>query len=216
METKLICIIGPDGAGKTTQAQLLVKRLKEKEIKCEYKWLRFNHFFSLPLLALARLIGLSEITILNNGKKIGYHYFYRSKTISLLYPMILFIDMLIFTLIKIFIPIKVYKKTIVCDRFIYDTIVDLMVATRNYDLYNTNIGKLFLSLVPKNSKAIMLITDEKTLRKRREDLMQDKTLNLRINLYKKLAQHLHIPMVDASLPIEKIQVHLLKMLNLRG
>ena len=70
---------------KSTQVNLLINYLKKKGVNSEYRWLRFHHFLSLPLLALARLLGLSEVKVLNNGEKIGYHYFYKSNLISTLY-----------------------------------------------------------------------------------------------------------------------------------
>lgn len=214
MKNRLICIIGTDGVGKSTQANMLIDRLRKEGIKCEYKWLRFYHFFSLPLLTLARLMGLSEVVTLKSGKKIGYHYFYKSRVISSIYPVFLLIDALIFTTIKIYIPIKLFKKTVVCDRFIYDTIVDLMVSTRNYEIYKSKIGELFLSLIPKDSKVIMLVTDEEILKNRREDVMYDKTLNLRIKLYKKLAGEFGIPMIDGGLSVEEVQESLMRAIKL--
>jgi len=205
MKSRLICIIGPDGTGKSTQVNILVDRLKKEGIKYEYKWLRFHHFFSLPLLAIARLLGLSEVKTLESGRKIGYHYFYKSRVISSFYPIFLFIDSLIFTTFKLYIPIKVFNRNIVCDRFIYDTIVDLMVSTRNYKIYKSRIGELFLSLIPRDSITLMLIADEETLKNRRDDVMYDKNLNLKIIFYKKIAQEFDIPMIDANLSIEKVQ-----------
>lgn len=211
---RLICIIGPDGTGKTTQAKMLIDKLKKEGIDCEYKWFRFHHFFSLPLLALARLMGLSEVKTLKSGRKIGYHYFYESKVISSLYSMLLLLDTFIFALAKIYIPVKIFKKTIVCDRFVYDTLVDLMTSTGNYSIYNTTIGKLFVRLIPKESKIVMLIADEDVLRKRREDIMEDKALNLKIKLYKKLTQEFNIPMIDASLSVEEVQDNLMRVIKL--
>lgn len=205
MNPRLICIVGPDGTGKTTQAKLLVARLRRKGISCEYKWMRFYHFFSLPLLMLARFMGLSEVKTLKSGKKIGYHYFYKSKTISKIYPAFLFLDTLIFAIMKIYIPIKLLKKTIVCDRFIYDTIIDLELSTGENVINHSIMGRIFTKMVPKNTKTIMLIADEDVLRIRREDVLKDKTLGIKINLYRKLAQQFKIKMIEANLSIEEIQ-----------
>lgn len=211
MKPKLICIIGPDGTGKTTQAKLLVERLRKEGINCEYRWLRFYHFLSLPLLALARLMGLSEVKTLSSGRKIGYHYFYKSKAISKLYPVFLFLDTLIFAILKVYIPIKLFKKTIICDRFVYDTLVDLMVSTGNYEIYNSIIGKLFVKLIPKNSKTIMLMADEDVLRQRRDDVREDKTLNLKIKLYRELSDEFGLPVVNAGLSVDEVYLKIVEM-----
>lgn len=211
---QLICIIGPDGTGKTTQINLLIENLKEKGLNYEYRWLRFYHFFSLPLLGLARLMGLSEVKILNNGEKIGYHYFYKSKLISRIYPVLLFIDTVIFTLIKVYFPMKILGKNIACDRFIYDTLIDIMISTKDYNIYKSKLGKFFLSLIPKDCNIIMLIADEKALKGRREDVFYDKNLILKINLYEQLAKYFEIPVIKAELPVKKIQNKIFELINL--
>ena len=67
MNSRLICLIGPDGTGKTTQAKALIDEFKKEGVICQYRWMRFLHFFSLPILAWARIAGLSEEIILPNG-----------------------------------------------------------------------------------------------------------------------------------------------------
>lgn len=210
---RLICISGPDGTGKTTQVNLLINKFREKGIEYEYKWLRFHHFFSLPVLGIARLIGLSEVKELKNGDKIGYHYFYKSKIISKIYIISMYVDTLLFTLIKVHIPMKFFKSNIACDRFIYDTLIDLIISTRNNNILHSTVGKSFLRLVPNNSKFLILIADENTLKKRREDISIDKTINLKIKLYKKLANELEIPIINAGSSIENINLQILRSLN---
>lgn len=210
--SQLVCIIGPDGAGKSTQINLLINNLKEKGINYEYRWLRFHHFFSLPLLGLARLLNLSEIKTINNHQKIGYHYFYRSKVISNLYPVLLFLDTFIFTIIKIYIPMKASNKNLACDRFIYDTLIDLMISTKNYNIYKSTLGKLYLNLIPNDIAIFMLMTDITTLKNRRMDIMHDKFLSSKINLYRELAHNFKIPVINADLSIEKIHEELIKTL----
>ena len=205
MENKLICIIGPDGTGKSTQVNLLINSLNKKGIKYEYQWLRFHHFLSLPVLALARLLGLSEVKTLENGEKVGYHYFYKSKIISFFYSLTLLFDTFIFTVIKVYIPIYLLKKNIIYDRFIYDTLIDLMISTGNCDAYKTIFGSSFIKLVPKKSRVIMLIANENNLRDRREDVNHDKTLRLKIKLYNRLSRLYDITVIDAALNIEEVQ-----------
>ncbi|HHV34609.1 MAG TPA: hypothetical protein GXX59_03405 [Syntrophomonadaceae bacterium] len=209
MKGKLICIIGPDGTGKTTQANLLVDYLRQQSIDCEYKWLRFHHFFSLPVLAVARLMGLSRVETLESGKKIGYHEFHRSRLISTVYPCVLFIDTLFFMTLKVTIPIKLFGKTIVCDRFIYDTLVDLAIST---GLNDSRVIKWYLLLIPHNCQIFMLYGDIATLRSRRDDVQFDKVLHKKVVIYGIISRKYSIPTLDSSLPVERIQNIIQKVL----
>ncbi|MCD6099205.1 MAG: hypothetical protein J7K33_01330 [Candidatus Marinimicrobia bacterium] len=202
--TQVICLIGPDGTGKTTQAKLLFERLQQEGVKCTYKWMRFNHLFSLPILAIAKIAGLSETVETKNGLKVGYHYFYKSKIISILYKVTMYLDTLIAYLIKVQIPKTIFKKTVICDRFIYDTIVDIIISTRDYNFLKSRLGRRFLSLIPKDSAVILLITNEEILRKRREDIALDKYLRDRISLYLTLKEKFDIFSIDAKEDIAKI------------
>jgi len=199
----LICIIGPDGVGKTTQANMLLKIFNETGKKYEYKWHRFFHFFSLPVLAIAKLLGYSK-TERYGRYKIGYHQFYKSRLISVLYTYLLFLDTMISTLLKMYLPVKLFKKCFIADRFVYDTLVDLMISTKNYTLYKDRIGKFFLRMVPKWSTTILLIANENELKKRRIDVLYDKTLSQKIFLYKALAEECNIPLVEADAGKEKV------------
>ncbi|EKF86358.1 hypothetical protein [Methanobacterium formicicum] len=212
MEKSLICVIGPDGTGKTTQIELLINYFEKNGFHYKYQWLRFYHFFSLPLLLLARFYGLSEVKILDDGEKIGYHYFHRSKLISHIYPILLFADTFLLIFFKIYLPL-LFGKKIICDRFIYDTIVDLMVSTSNYELYKSRVGKLFLMLIPRNKKIFLLISNETTLKTRREDIKKDRNIGLKIELYEKLANEFNLKTIDTQESINLVHEQLIRGLN---
>jgi thymidylate kinase len=213
MIPRVICIIGPDGTGKTTQVKMLIKYLKENGYNYEYRWMRFHHFISLPVLALARILGLTEIQQLPNGKKIGYHHFYKSKLISNLYMISLYLDTLLAMVFKIYIPIKIRKKYIICDRFIYDTLVDLIVDLDNFEILDSMLGRLFLKLIPKDCLVIMLLAPYEKIRDRRVDLKYDKSLEKRMGIYNKIAEKFKIKKVDASLGIKSVHKEILSILR---
>lgn len=204
MVSKLISISGPDGTGKSTQVTLLLDSLKKSGYNYEYRWMRFHHLFSFPVLGLARIFGLSEVVTLNNGEKIGYHYFYKSKIISGLYKAAMLIDTTIFTFYKVYIPIFLFNKRLVCDRFIHDTLIDLMISTGDHHIYESRVGKLLFTLIPDQSNIIILLSDEKNLIGRRADLACDKTLRLKINLYATISDTFDIPVINASLTVDEM------------
>lgn len=177
-----ICITGIDGVGKTTHVNLLLEHLQEKGIKCQYKWLRFHHYFSLPLLAFCRVAGYTRVSTLGGSQKCSYHEFYKSRIISTIYPWILLTDTVLSTTFKVYIPM-LFGTTIVCDRFVYDTLIDLAVATKDSEIHSKLVGKLFMKLIPHNGRFIMLTLDKQTLLSRRPELKDDATFDERYRLY---------------------------------
>lgn len=186
-----ICITGIDGVGKTTHVNLILEHLRKKGIKCQYKWLRFHHLFSLPLLAFCRVAGYTRVSTLGGSQKCSYHEFYKSRLISTIYPWILFLDTLLFTIIKVYIPMF-FGTSIVCDRFVYDTLIDVAVATKVHEIYRKPVGKLFLKLIPKNAHFVMLDLDKSTIFLRRPELKDDLTFDERYALYESLSSQLNI------------------------
>jgi len=181
-----ICITGIDGVGKTTHVNLILEHLRKKGIKCQYKWLRFHHLFSLPLLAFCRVAGYTRVSTLGGSQKCSYHEFYKSRLLSTIYPWILFFDTLLFTTIKVYIPMF-FGTSIVCDRFVYDTLIDVSVATKDYKIHKKTVGKLFLKLVPKNASFVMLDLDKSTIFSRRPELKDDLTFDERYQLHHRYA-----------------------------
>lgn len=199
----VICIIGVDGVGKTTHAQRLLSSLENDGVCCKYSWFRFYHFGSIFLLAYCRLVGLT-IYEMHGDERIGRHEFYRSKLISFLYPWILFIDMIPMYIAKIFLPMR-FGYTVVCDRFIYDTFVDLMIDLKDDEIQERFVGKLFLRLIPKNTKVILLDLNESIIRNRRRDLVNDHSLEIRREMYLMMANKFKVPIVNNAKEIKEVE-----------
>lgn len=190
-----ICVMGIDGVGKTTHVNLILEHLREKGIKCQYKWLRFHHLFSLPLLAFCRIAGYTRLSTLGDSQKCSYHEFYKSKFISAIYPWVLFFDIFVFTTIKVYIPMF-FGISIVCDRFVYDTLIDTAVATKDHEIYKKSAGKLFLKLIPKNGKFVMIFLEKSMIFLRRPELKDDLTFDERYDLYQKFANLFALDIFD--------------------
>lgn len=188
-------IAGPDGSGKTAHVHALIKYLASKGIIIRHIWLRSPKFFSKPLMAYCRLIGLTRYRTIN-GIRIGKHEFYRSKFVSLIFPWLQFIDMKIFNFFKVKLPVIVKKKSIIFDRYTLDTLADLMVDTGRYNLHKTLLGTMFIKLLPPTSKIVILEVNEETLKKRKKDVFLDPQIEDRVKAFRKIAEDLKINLVD--------------------
>ncbi|QIO24116.1 hypothetical protein [Haloarcula sp. JP-L23] len=209
----VISIIGPDGAGKSTQTRKLVDAFESNNIDCEYRWFGAKHLVSLPLLAYARIAGLSEVKQLESGRKIGYHYFWQSNVVSALYPVLLLVDTFLFYVFQIYIPTVVFGRTLVCDRFVYDIVVSVMLSIDDDEFYRTFIGDLFLRLIPDRACIILLTADAEYLRPRRDDVRSDDTLPQMVELYDELAEVNGIRKIDATKSKEQIHQEIIDQLT---
>lgn len=192
-----ICIMGIDGVGKTAHANLILQYLSNRGIRSKYLWGRCYHCISLPLFAFSRLAGYTYSPSIEGKQICTNHEFYRSNTLSSICPWLLWLDMVIFTIIKIQIPMYL-GKTIVCDRFIYDSLIDIAISTRDQEIYKKFVCGLFLDLIPKNAQFIMLDLEKPTILSRRPEIMYDTTFDDRYKLYERFKDIFKIITINNS------------------
>lgn len=195
---RFIYITGCDGTGKTTQAKLMMQHLAERGVQARHLWLRFPFTLSLPLLAYARWRGYSWYEE-NSGVRHGYWNFRRSWILRVLLPWVMLFDAMLAALHKIYIPLWL-GKTIVCERFVLDMLVDLSVGLEE-PLWMRFPGKLFLHLLPRVTQIVVLDLDASTIRNRRYNLALDRNLEPRLAYFRALASDCELPIVVNDQPI---------------
>jgi len=171
---QFVCFTGVDGTGKSTQALRLVEILKSRGIRADYVYLRTPHFFSKPLMGLCRVLGVNEYVKTDDGSMVrGFHHFHRSRILSWAVPWLQALDMHFFTWKDVSIP-RMLGKTVVCDRYVVDTLVDIIVETRRLDLAETRVGRFFMRAHPEDVRMFVLQGDEAAIRSRKSDLQYDR------------------------------------------
>ncbi len=209
----IIAICGIDGSGKTTQIKLLEKYLKERGFKVKYVWFRWTAFFSYPILALCRLLGYTKWrTIGGSGVRYAEREFYMNKTLAKIWPWFFTLDTFIHLIFRIKIR-NILGYIILCDRFILDIFVDLMYETKDYRLPKSLIGRILFSLMPKNSKLVIIDVDESIAYLRKRDIPSIDYLKKRRELYIMLAKILRIPIVNGGREIWKIHEDILNIIK---
>jgi len=207
---RCIHLAGVDGTGKTTQGKTLLALLSSRGMEVQYAWLRFPRFFTIPFLAYARLRGFSHREVVD-GNEHGYWNFDRSWLMSRVFPWVLWFDAFLLALIKVTIPLWTGKK-ILCDRFVVDTMVDLMVGLKDPHFDEHMPGRLFLSLLPQGTRVVVLDLETEIAQQRSPELVGDRTHAQRRQTYLDVASRQGFPVISAAPSIKQITSQLLDVL----
>lgn len=186
-------LTGPDGCGKTTYLKKIEAHFLERGVETFHIWLRSPKIFSKPLMAYCRLAGLTRYKTIE-GIRYGGHFFKDSTFVSHVFPWLQLIDFRI--KLRSFSTVLKLGGIVLMDRFALDTLADLMVDTERFDLHETRVGKMYLDLIPKNTKIIVLSTSEENIRKRKTDTLHDPLLRKKLKAYAILSRDLDLKVVD--------------------
>jgi thymidylate kinase/predicted nucleotidyltransferase len=196
----LIHLAGVDGSGKTTQALRLLEAFEVRGLSASFAWVRFPRLFSIPFLVYARLRRYSWRETVN-GVEHGYWDFRRSPLMTVVFPWALWIDTFLMALIKVYLPL-LSGRVVVCDRFVVDILADLMIALDDRNFARRLPGRLFLALLPRSSRVVVLDIETSLARQRSPDLEGDKTHARRREIYLVLAESQRWPVVSSAQTLE--------------
>ena len=122
----LMCFTGIDGSGKTSHARSIIRFLGEKGFYCEYVWGAWIPFVSYAILGVTRVLGFwKESKEDAYTDPLEYAPRHVADRIGFLLGISFLVDLQLRTLFKIRLPMLL-GKSIVCDRYFYDTIMELI------------------------------------------------------------------------------------------
>ena len=196
----IIGFIGCDGAGTTTHAKHATEVIESMGNRTHLEWMRFEHRLSLPVLGLARLLGLYE-TNYDGVNKIRGHTFEDSDFIVDIYKRTLLFDQRRMVKQKLN-SVPEDTEVLVCDRYILDALIDLVVASKEMEFLTGEISESFWNLVPERSTLVGLDCDAETIANRRSDANLDPFLEFRVEAYRELFGDDRINRVNTAQSLE--------------
>lgn len=173
----VIQVSGIDGSGKTTIARTLRYLLEKEKLPVVLTWFRFPYFFSIPLLVLMRIIGLTKVYKTGN-KKFTVHFF---ASIERVFIVLYTLDFTIYYLLKYKLK-TVLPIILISDRGPLDNLVDLLA-----DIELIKINPLIINYFIKlQAKGLTILADcsYDTLIKRRAEAAIDPKFKTRLMIYR--------------------------------
>ena len=188
----IIAIIGADGAGKSTTAELLAKTLSD-EYNAVYEKAFEEYFILNKVLKLFK----------NKRDKLMRDVFVEATTrpnliIRYIWPVVIYLDQLL-----LYIYIKLFKRHVifVSDRYLYS----FAISWQYYGISNRLVEYLYFNF-PQPDICILLYTDAETLMKRKGYQLVGRGSSYRISffrkhleLYNKLQKRFNFPAVNTTL-----------------
>lgn len=207
----LICIIGIDGAGKTTLAKSIMVELTKKGIPVEYRWGKFESY-------LLRFFILVKNKLLVREKDWRENYeksleikknLLRNNFVSRLYEYFVLINYTFQVISKITIPLKL-GKNVICDRYVYDTIVDMVIDLGYSDeKVKRRLSQLFI-LLPSPDIFFFIDVPEEVAFRRKDDIPSLEFLKIKKEVYLKILKFLKargamVCVINGTNPIHNLE-----------
>jgi thymidylate kinase len=188
---QVIIFFGPDGSGKTTQANLLIQSLRKNGVKTTKLWLRSLHTLAFMISKLAmHTLHLQDVYEFRARYSHNKHF-------ARVWYAIEFLSILPLVLMKLRFPLM-RGHTIVAERYVIDWIVALSYATHNELLVDSLSGKAALKLIPKNSLLIFIDAKYDAIRSRGRVEDSYEFIEFQRQLYHKIARRLNATIIDTS------------------
>ena len=204
----LICFTGMDGSGKTTVAKKVTTFLKGKGLPATYVYGRLKLFIMKPLVLIGNKWFLKNYSITENydeytGKK--KNLFSKHKFMLKVYLYILLLDYLLQLMIKIKIPV-LSGKIVVCDRYIYDTVITDIAVDMNFSKKEvvSLLNKCFL-LIPIPDLTFLVDVNEEVAYSRKYDVPDENYLKDRRSFYLQIGIYYNnIVMINGNFKQEEV------------
>jgi len=215
---RVIAFFGPDGAGKSTQAELLVNFLTAKGFRVKKAWVRSTHTFAYLLWILFNKLNLcDDRSGMLRRMRIGFAVSYLNErgygavspiTMSppilkgslsrWIWATIEVISIIPVVVLQVYLPLLL-GHVVVAERFVVDSIASIAYFLGDESFSKSWHARFLLRLVPKGTFFVFVDADYKTILLRRKDVAGPlEYTEFHRRLFKELAGIVRALYVDTS------------------
>jgi dTMP kinase len=204
----LICFVGIDGSGKSTLSRSVVEILEQKNIKCKYVYGRIKPILLRPFIRLGRLVFMSgkdmhkDYSGYSTAKRKAMR---RYSFLLKFYNQILWLDYMLQICLKVSLPLML-GRNIVCDRYIYDTVITDLSTDMNYSERETaQYLRRALRFVPKPNISFLVDLPEEVAYLRKNDVPSISYLKERRKTYLYIAREFEMTILDGTKTVKELR-----------
>ena len=195
-----ICFTGIDGSGKSTLARKVVAELEQRGVKSKYVYCRFLPVLLRPIDSLGRAAFLRgkdafrDYAEYSNSKRA----LFGKSPLRLIYECLLLTDYFFQIMYRLGLPL-ILGKNIVCDRYVYDTIITDLAVQMSYSPEKVRrVLRRYLFFVPKPDVVFLVDVPEEVAYQRKDDVPSIDYLKERRKIYLDVAQSYAMTVLDGS------------------
>ena len=204
---RLLVVSGLDGSGKSTQAGLLERRLRDAGYRVATVWSRWEPRLSAPLIRIAK----RSLNPRSDAATRDYTRFTAAKRRTMrspwkrsLWQLMVWSEYAVQINWRL-IPHLLRGRGVICDRYVYDTLIDIAI---NFSIQPGEIERLcrhpILALFPAPFQVVYIDIDPETGARRKDDGTPPQYLADRREYYLSMARLLHAPIIDGCDTVERV------------
>src|SRR2546426_1142330 len=202
---RVYAFIGPDGAGKTTIARAIASRLARRGIRTRISWMRSPRIVTLAVMGVLRMSRLSKTIRMGDHDDVITDLS-RHPFLLHLYAWSVTFDYFLGYFGKVTLPRWLLRRTMLLDRFAWDALVDLGLASGMDERFlESPPGQILLDLA-RTYPTVLVTASQDELVRRKPILALDPRLGRRLRLYEEFATRFGFGIVDSGNTSEQVSV----------
>lgn len=202
----IVSFVGMDGTGKTTQAKALVDILQRRGIRCSCVHNKFEPILTKPFIVMGKMLffrGRGKFDDFGRYTALRRRVF-KNRLLATGYQYLVLFDHSLQIRLRLR-PFLKRNDVIVCDRYIYDSVVDLAAELNCTGTQVKSMLGRALALLPKPELAFLMDAPEETAYQRKDDTPALDFLKERRQIYLAMAKELNMKTLVSTKSLDELR-----------